>query len=295
MLADKPGPHLPTVNPELHSVETFLHDAAGMVRNAPAGVGNHLCCSVLHHHHTVPVIGIRNRICACRETVEEKLLAAEILRKGLVIVQMVVGEIGEDADVEIQTRHALLLHTDRADLHEAVFTALVHHLPHQGIDGDRVRRSVGCLQHPVAHIIGNGGEQSAPVAEIREEVVEQCHRCGLAIGSCDADKGQAAGRMAVEGIRRHGHGISRIGDTDKRHLLPDCTVQAFELPAESLLILVQYGRGTFFNGGCNEFMSIARKSAYRNEGGTRCHLPGIAADRGYVNPGRAGDRGRIAL
>ena len=112
MLADKPGPHLPAVNPELHAVETFLHDAAGMISNAPAGVGNHLCCSVLHHHHSVPVIGIGNRIGTCRESVEEEFLATEILGEGLVIVQMVVSEVGEDSYIEIQTGHTLLLHSD---------------------------------------------------------------------------------------------------------------------------------------------------------------------------------------
>ncbi len=50
--------------------------------------------------------------------VEEEFLGGEILLHGLVIVEVVAGEVGEDGDVEWAVRHAALVESVAGDLRD---------------------------------------------------------------------------------------------------------------------------------------------------------------------------------
>ena len=54
------------------------------------------------------------------------------------VVKMVVSEIRDYACLEFQTCNPVLLHADRTDFHEAVFTAGIDHLCKQRVDGQRI-------------------------------------------------------------------------------------------------------------------------------------------------------------
>ena len=179
---------------------------------------------------------------------------------------MVVGEVGEDRRAELQSGNALLLHADRADFHEAVFAAGFDHVGEQGVEGHGVGGRVGRLAAAGAHVVGNRGEQAAFVAEVAEEVVEQGHGRGLAVGAGDAHEAELAARVAVEGVRGHRHRRSTVFHDDISHIgrrsLPDGRTE---------IIFRQVCRKTNFRS--------AFRRRFRRSGG--CGRTGIsAAERG---------------
>ncbi len=203
MLSDESCPDFFAVEPELHSVETFLDDSAGVVRNASAGICHHLGFCVLDHHHTVPVINIGYCVSVGRQCVEEKFLAPQIFCERLVIVEVVVGEVREYSDFEFQSCHALLLHSDGTYFHEAVVASLVNHLSHKGVDCDRVGCRVGRFKTSVSHIVGDCGKQSALVAEAFEHIVQQGYRSCFAVRAGNSHQCQFVRRISVEFCSRH--------------------------------------------------------------------------------------------
>ena len=218
--ADEAAPGLLSVNAEEHPLEALFQDAGGVVGRALAGVGDHLRGGILDHHGTVLVIDIDDRVRGLREVVEEELLAAEILREGLVVVQVVVGEVGEDARGELEARHALLLHTDGTHFHEAVPATCIDHLGEEAVDGDRVGRRVGGLQPAVVHVVGDRGQQAAGMAQGLEQAVQQGDGRGLPVRSRDAHERQLPARMSVERIRRHRHCVPAVRHLHERDVIP---------------------------------------------------------------------------
>ena len=136
--AHEAAPCLSSVDAEEHSLEALLEDPGSMVGRALAGVGDDLGDGVLHHHGAVFVVGVDDGEGVLRQVVEEQFLAPEVLGEGLVVVQVVVGEVGEDAGGELQAGDAFLLHADGADFHEAVAAARIDHLREETVDGKRV-------------------------------------------------------------------------------------------------------------------------------------------------------------
>ena len=222
-----------------------------MVGNALAGVADHSGLAVLYHYPSVAVIHIYDCPGVLRQAVEEQLLAAQVFGEALVVIQMVVREVGENAHVEVQGGRSLLLYPYGADLHEAVAAALLHHLGHQGVDRDRVGGGVYGLAALVVHIVCYGGKQAAAVPQCLEHPVEQGHGRSLAVCARDAHEGQLAGRIAVEVGRTYGQG------------LPVCRY---------------HSRGALLQSRVNEIVSVhcAALHCYEQRAGNR--FPGIGAD-----------------
>ena len=55
------------------------------------------------------IIGVDQGKCVLVQGVEQELLAADVLAEGLVVVQMVVGDVGEYRAPEVQTPYAALV------------------------------------------------------------------------------------------------------------------------------------------------------------------------------------------
>ena len=121
---------------------------------------------------------------------------------------MVVGQVGEDSDLEFEAGDSVLLHSDRADLHEAVLAALLDHFGHQGVDSDRIGCSVGCFQSLLADVVRYCGKETAVVAQAHEKVVEQGYGRGLSVCSGNAHQGELTGRIVVEIRGHYGNGLS---------------------------------------------------------------------------------------
>ena len=122
--------------------------------------------------------------------VEEEFLAPQVFGECLVVVEMVMGQIGEYPDLEFQSGDSFLFDSYRADFHEAIFAAGICHLGQQGIDGERVGCGIHGLAASGTHVVGYRRQESAFVAETSEQVVQQGDRSGLSVRACYADKTQ---------------------------------------------------------------------------------------------------------
>ena len=247
-----------------------------MVRQAFHGVGDKLGFGVLHHHEAVPVVGVDQRRGLFGQAVEEEFLATEVFGKGLVVVQVVVGEVGEDAHRKSESAHTFLLHADGAHFHEAVLAAMVHHVLQQGVDGHRVGRGILCLQTFSVYIVGDGGKQAAGVAQAAEQVVQQRYRGGFPVGAGDAHQAQFPGRVAIELVCGKRQGLPGV----LHHLELNCG------RADPLLRHYPFGyfladdaRGTFGDGIGNVVVPVAAIASYGYEQRSGNHFPGI---RGYA-------------
>ena len=108
-LANKTDADLVTVDVEIHAGEVHLDDARAEVSHLTDGIGLDSGLRVLHHDHAVLVVGIGDGEGALGQSVEEGLLGIAVVLECLVIVEVVAGEVGEDASGELQSSDALLM------------------------------------------------------------------------------------------------------------------------------------------------------------------------------------------
>ena len=250
-----------------------------MVRRAAAGIAHHVGAGVLDHHLAVFVIQVDDRRRGRVQAVEEQLLAAEVLREGAVVVEVVVGQVGEDGHAEFQAGDPLLFDADGTDLHEAIGAAGLHHVGEQGVEGHRIGGRIGGLAAPGPDIVGDGGEQAALVAQAAEQVVQQGHGRGLAVRSRDAHEFQFSARMAVVGVRRQRNRLPAVGDCHDR----DSLRQGGFHPLHPLEGLVHHRDGAVFNGFSEIFAAVVPASVHGNEEAAGPDLAGVVGQRGDLH------------
>ena len=267
------GPGLFAVDAEKHPLETLLEDAGRVVRQALAGVGDHFRGGVLDHHGTVLVIHVDDGVCLLGEVVEEQLLTAEVFGEGLVVIQVVVREVGEDAGGELQSGDPLLLHADGAHFHEAVAASGLHHLRQEAVDRDGVSRGIGGLQPLVVHIVGNRGQEAGGMAHRLEQAVQQGDGRRLPVRPGDSHQRQLPGRMPVERVRRHRHRVPAV-----LHFHPRRPERS-----EGICFLANHGRRPFLQGGRDILMPVGGETHHGDEEGAGRHLAGVAGDGGDVD------------
>ncbi len=210
------------VDAQQHPFGALLEDAGAVVGGAPAGVADHVGAGVLDHHLAMLVVQVDDGRGFGGEAVEEEFLAAEVLREGAMVVEVVVGEVGEDRCAELQTGDALLLHADRAHLHEAVLAAGLDHFGEQGVERHGIGGGVGGLAAARADVVGDGREQAALEAEVAEHVVEEGDGGRLAVRARNAHELEFAARVAVERIRGHRDGPAAVLDCHDRQRASRC-------------------------------------------------------------------------
>ena len=215
--AEKSDPHLVAAQTQQHAVEVLFQYAPREVGGRPERIGCHPCTGILHHDAAVAVVGVRQGESPGGQTVEKELLGLDIGGEGLVVVEMVVGDVGEDAPFEMQAADALLHDGVRRHLHEAIGAARVDHFAHQRVEPDHVGRGMRRRDAPFAHTVDDRRNQSRLVTQPAEEVVEQRGDGGLAVGAGDAHQMQFAAGMIVEGGRHVGHRRMGVGHRDVAH------------------------------------------------------------------------------
>ena len=148
-----------------------LDNLALEVGHAPGGVGLDGGLGVLHHHHPVLVVGIGDGKGFLGQQVEKGLLGIAIVLEGLVIVEMVAGEVGEDASRKLQSADALLGDGMAGTLHKGIFAALLHHLGQQAVEFDGSGSGMVGGNGLAVDIVADGGEQAALVPHRAEHII----------------------------------------------------------------------------------------------------------------------------
>ena len=250
-----------------------------MVGQSLHGIGDHLGRSVLHHHLAVAVVHVDEGDGVLGQVVKEELLATQVLGKRLVVVQVVVGKVGEDAHGKVKTGDAVLFYTDGTYFHEAVLAALIHHAGEELVEGDGVYGGVLGLVALVAYVVGNGGKEAAFVAHSAEQVVQQGDGGGFAVGSGNAHQLEFAGRVSVELVCGEGQGLAAVF-----HYLKLDRMLVILSGAKNLFIL---GHLLANDAGCpfgnsigNIVVSVAGVALHSHEQRPGNYFPGVGGNAG---------------
>jgi hypothetical protein len=130
-------------------------------------------------------------------------------------VEVVLGEVREDAACEADPRNSAQLESVRRHLHRGRHVAPVNHPPEGVLEVDRLRRrALDLLLHASHHAL-HGSEQPGLAAGGLEQVADEEGRGGLAVRPCDAHHVQL-GRRVV--IKARGGGPHRGADVVHHHV-----------------------------------------------------------------------------
>ena len=113
------------------------------------------------------------------------------------VVEVVAGEVGEDASGESQSGNAVLVGGVRADFHCRVFTAFFRHLVQKHVDCQRVGCGLLCRHGTRVDIVAYRREESGLVSAQPRHLVDEGGGCGLAVGAGDTDESEAARGVAI--------------------------------------------------------------------------------------------------
>ena len=108
-LADELYAHLAAVHLKIHAFEVAFQDTGAEIGHRAGRVGLHLCLAVLHHHHAVLVVGIRDGKGRLRQSVEEGFLRVAVVFHGLMVVHVVACQVGEYASCKFQSANTFLM------------------------------------------------------------------------------------------------------------------------------------------------------------------------------------------
>ena len=231
----QPHPQLLPVDAQEHAVEVHLDDLAAEIGHRAQRIGAHRRRGVLHHHASVPVVGVRQSESPLGQPVEKELLGPDVLGEGLVVVEVVVRDVRKDAAREIEAPRAFLHDGVRRTLHETVCAPGVGHFTHHSVQADRIGRGVGGFDLAAVDLVDHRRDQPGLVAHGPHQIVEQRRGRGLAVGPGDAHEFQLAARVVVERRGHIGHGPRRVPDENisdalrriRRHPFADDCRRAF--------------------------------------------------------------------
>ena len=155
-LADELYAHLVAVDFKIHTFKMTLQNLGLIVGHALCAVGLHLCLGVLHHEHTVLVVGVNHSKSLTGQHVEEGFFCVAVVLERLVIVEMVACEVGEQSACKLQSADATLGYGMAGTLHEGIFAALLDHLGQQCIELDGIRCGVRGGDGLVFDVVADG-------------------------------------------------------------------------------------------------------------------------------------------
>ena len=170
-LADKLYAHFSAVNLQIHAAEVALQDSGSEVCHAAGRVGLHGSLGVLYHDHAVLVVGIGNGKGCLRQSVEECLLGVAVVLECLVVIEMVAGEVGEQASGKLQSSDTLLCDGVRRALHEGILAASLYHLAQEHVQLDRVWGGMVGRDSLVFNVVADGREQATLMTELAEHII----------------------------------------------------------------------------------------------------------------------------
>ena len=111
---------------------------------------------------------------------------------------MILGQIGEEAHVELNARHPVEVQGMGRDLHNHMGAARVGHLPEQGLELQAFGGGPLGREHLLADHILNGAHQTHLGPQtVLQQVLEKIGGGSLSVGAGDAQHGHFLRRVAV--------------------------------------------------------------------------------------------------
>ena len=228
----------------------------------PAGAGG-----VLHQPRRPPVVGVVDAHVALAH---QQRLGVAVFLHGLVKVQMILTEVGEDAHGEPDAVHPIQHQCVGGYLHHHMGAARVGHLPQQPLQLEGLRRGALRVERPVAdHILDGADQPHLGPGLLLQNALDEVGAGGLAAGAGDADHGQLPGGM-VKAVAAHhrqrpaGVGHLHEGDVPLRYLF------------------AQHAGGALLPRHGDKSVAVRRRAGYGDEQVARLHQPGVVLHLVYV-------------
>ena len=170
-LTDELYAHFSAVNLQIHAAEVTLQNPGSEVCHAAGRVSFHGSLGVLYHNHAVLIVGIGNGKGSLRQSVEESLLGVTVVLECLVVIEVVAGQVGEQASGKLQASDTLLCDGVRRALHEGILAASLYHLAQEHVQLDRVWGGMVGRDSLVLNVVADGREQATLMAELAEHII----------------------------------------------------------------------------------------------------------------------------
>ena len=157
--------------------------------------------------------------------VEQDRLGVAVRLHGVVEVQMILAQVGKDADGEPDAVYPVQRQGVGRDLHHHMGAARVGHLAEQPVQLEGFRRGALGVQHLIAdHVLDGAHQPHLGPGLLLQNALDEVGGGGLAAGAGDAHHGHFPGGMiepvaAHQGQRPAGTGHLYIGDISLRHTL----------------------------------------------------------------------------
>ena len=260
-------PEARAVCPELDGVCIEIRLAAAAVRDPGTG---HFAVQSL----AVFVICINN---GSITPLEQQFLCLVIVFHRAVIIQVILGQIGERSCCEMGLADALLHQTERGHLHDHIVTSC---LCHSGIQRHQIideRGGIVRVDNLVSDLVLDRADQSHLVSVFRQNVLDEIGDGGLAVGSGDADETHLPLRMTEPcGAELS---VERTG------------VLCQDLPvAQPQVVVSQHRCRTTFQHVFRRRVSVKAFSTDAGEQHSRLYLSGIVCQSGDLHIRQTGFR-----
>src|SRR5205807_7426588 len=194
------------------------------------------------------------------QRIKEFFLRREVILHCAVIIEVILREVGEDADVEFNTADTLLFERVRADFHDASLAVSAQHLRHHLLDFERLGRGALRRNDALADLVSHRANQAAVNSRGFHNLFHHESHGGLAVRAGDTNDPQLFAWMLVVSRGHTSQSFARIGNFDFCGALRDEAV-----------LFADDRRRAAVDGGADEAVSIRLLSWHGHKDHSRRH------------------------
>jgi len=235
------------------------------VRRRLFAVGPHLAGRILQQPGRPGIVGIHH---AGAAVLEQNGLSVAVILHGLMEIQVILGQVGEDAHVVVHAVDPVQIQRVGGGLHHHMGAAPVRHFPEQLLDLEGLRG--GALRGDdllADHILVGADKAHLGPFGLLQNGLQQIGGGGLAAGAGNGDHGHFLRRMAEPVGADHRQGPAGIRRLD---------ISA----VRRRKLLAQHRRRALFQGCSNILVAVGGKAGHGHEQVAGLGGPGVIADAG---------------
>ena len=140
------------------------------------------------------------------------------------VVEVILGQVGEDADIKIDSECALQGNGVGGNLHHRTVAARLPHLLEQGLDIRSLRRGMRCRKRAITDLIRDRTEQTGKKPAVAQHIANHVGRSGLPVGSGHSDDLHLARKIAMVSVCNFGQCPACARNPDVCNLCPEVKI-----------------------------------------------------------------------
>ncbi len=129
------------------------------------------------------VVGIHQGKSLLRKPVEEILLGSDVFFKGLMIIEVIMGDVGKHAAGKMEAGNPFLHYCVRADFHKYKIATGIYHFVQHPVNFHGIGRCMAGRQLLLADFVNNSRKQAGPVTQSVKQLVQQSGNRSFTVGT----------------------------------------------------------------------------------------------------------------